>query len=353
MATPTQMDFHPSCRPMLVGSFPHDDHDRALDLVMEYTPDYPVWPQLPVFPQEGMMQQFILGLPGLSLEKDKVRVDVDTAGYDADQLAFYEQLLAGGTHAFALGPDTAKGIFALVRAVENAPSPPLAVKGQVVGPFTQAVGAKDMAGRALYFDLQQREAVTGLLAARAAWQVKYFREKLNLPVILFIDEPGLAGFGSSAFIGVGRGEVVESLAQVIDAIHGQGGIAGIHVCGNTDWGMVMESGADLINFDASAYLDRLLLYGDELKKFVEGGGCLAWGMVPTANGEDIARARVADMEADFHGHVQALCDLGLDRAMLMKQSVITPACGLGTRSKEEALRVLTLTRDLSQRLRSQ
>ena len=348
----SSIPFIPCCRPLLVGSFPHDRHETAVELILAHTPEYPVWPQLPVHAREGMMVQYIQGLPGLTLADEKVRVDVTQPDYDQAQLAFFETLLAEDPQAFAQDATDVAGLFALEAALKAGTSAPLAVKGQITGPFTQGVAVKDMEGKAVYFDPGQREAVVGLLAARAAWQVRYLKDALDLPVILFIDEPGLAGFGSSAFIGVGRDEVVESLSTVIQAVHRNGAIAGIHVCGNTDWGLVMDSGADMINFDASGYFDRLLLYGEELKAFVGRGGCLAWGMVPTANADEVAAAEVDGMAAAFESHLAALEKLGLDRAQLLAQSVITPACGLGSRTRDEAVRVMELTRDLSARIRA-
>ena len=45
----------PNCRPMLIGSFPMDDHSAASRLIMTHTPEIPLWAQLPVFPEEGML----------------------------------------------------------------------------------------------------------------------------------------------------------------------------------------------------------------------------------------------------------------------------------------------------------
>ncbi|MCX7017260.1 MAG: hypothetical protein NTW86_32640, partial [Candidatus Sumerlaeota bacterium] len=39
--------------------------------------------------------------------------------------------------------------------------------------------------------------------------------------------------------------------------------------------------------------------------------------------------------------------LGFSREQVLKQSLITPACGLGTRSPQAAARALALTRDLA------
>jgi hypothetical protein len=104
-------------------------------------------------------------------------------------------------------------------------------------------------------------------------------------VIIFIDEPALAGFGSSELISISKEEILACLREVVDAIHTDGGLAGIHVCANTDWSLVLESGADIVNFDAYAYFDRFILYGDPIREFLAAGGMLAWGIVPTLEPE--------------------------------------------------------------------
>ena len=57
--------FIPECRPTLIGSMPVKDHQEAHRLVMDHTPEIPPWVQLPAFRQEGMVPQFLPGLPGL------------------------------------------------------------------------------------------------------------------------------------------------------------------------------------------------------------------------------------------------------------------------------------------------
>ena len=41
----------------------------------------------------------------------------------------------------------------------------------------------------------------------------------------------------------------------------------------------LESGADLVNFDAYAYFDRFILYGPQIRDFLAAGRLLAWGIV--------------------------------------------------------------------------
>ena len=68
----------PNGLPLLVGSLPVDAHDRAAELVFRHTPEIPSWAQLPVYKHEGMIRQFLPGMPGHTRKQDKDFID--TAG---------------------------------------------------------------------------------------------------------------------------------------------------------------------------------------------------------------------------------------------------------------------------------
>jgi hypothetical protein len=186
---------------------------------------------------------------------------------------------------FALTEATGKGVAALLDTLGRIKTPPVAVKGQVTGPVTFCTGVKDQDGRAIFYNETLRDAAVKRLALNARWQIRTFSGP-GCPVIIFIDEPALAGFGSSELISISKEEILACLREVVDAIHTDGGLAGIHVCANTDWSLVLESGADIVNFDAYAYFDRFILYGDPDQGFLAAGGMLAWGIVPTLEPED-------------------------------------------------------------------
>jgi hypothetical protein len=350
--------FKPDRLPVLIGSLPMEDHQAATDLVLQYTPEIPLWAQLPKFAQEGMTPQFLPGLPGLVGHGDKTHVDTASTAYDEGLVRFYEAYLAVAENSlsledagFVLTRDTANGFFVLLEKLASAPSPPLAVKGQTTGPFTFTTGLVDQEKRALFYNEQARDVAVKLLAMKAAWQTAQLAT-LGVPVIVFIDEPALAGFGSSEFISISREEVAACLQEVIEAIHGQGGLAGIHVCANTDWSMILETSVDIVNFDAYAYFDRFCLFPELIQKHIAAGGLLAWGIVPTLKPEEI-EAATADGLADLWRQQTAqLIEAGIDRDRLMQQSLITPACGTGSITLELARKVLTLTRDTSRLLRA-
>ncbi|MEA3230995.1 MAG: hypothetical protein U9Q05_04470, partial [Thermodesulfobacteriota bacterium] len=287
--------FKPGLRPVLIGSLPYRDHDEALAQVIAHTPEIPLWAQLPANPREQMIPQFLPGMPGLRTEEGRMFIALGDDTFDTDLLAFYESYLsiteADGDpveSGFSLTPETAGGFFSLVDYLKAPSIPPMAVKGQVTGPITFGTGVKDENGRSIFYDDQARDAAIKLLALKARWQVR----ELSLgawPVIIFIDEPALAGFGSSELISISKEEIIACLGEVITAIHAAGGLAGIHVCANTDWSLVLASGVDIVNFDAYLYFDRFILYPDQIKTFIEAGGILAWGIVPTGDPAHIER----------------------------------------------------------------
>ena len=88
----------------------------------------------------------------------------------------------------------------------------------------------------------------------------------------------MTGMGSSEFISISSREVARSFSEVIEAVHLEGGLAGVHVCGNTDWSVVLGSSADIVSFDSYTYFDRFMLYPDHIRRFFESGNIIAWGI---------------------------------------------------------------------------
>jgi len=349
----------PDCLPLLIGSMPLNDHVAASRLIMEHTPAVPVWAQLPVFPEEGMVPQFLPGMPAVAEKNGKTYIDTASETFDADLLAFFEDYMAAVASPeqlpgsrFALTEATGKGVAALVDALAGLKTPPVAVKGQVTGPITFGTGVKDQAGRSIFYNETLRDAAVKLLALNARWQIRTLGRP-DCPVIIFIDEPALAGFGSSELISISKEEILACLKEVAEAIHADGGLAGIHVCANTDWSLVLDSGVDIVNFDAYAYFDRFILYGSQIRDFLAAGGFLAWGIVPTLEPEKIERETVESLFAGMQARLEQVEALGIDRRDILRQSFITPSCGVGSLSLDLAKRVLALTRALSAKIREE
>ncbi|MCF8027011.1 MAG: hypothetical protein K9K81_01460 [Desulfobacteraceae bacterium] len=350
-------DFRPAGFPAWIGSLPMDDHEKAAELMFEYTPDIPLWVQLPKFAAEGMVAQFSKGMPGLARQEDKIFVDSDDERFDDALLGFYEAYMevteGGGDIAesrFAIHEDDAPGFYVFMRELDRGRYSPVAVKGQVTGPFTFGTGLVDKEGRAAFYNEHIRDAAVKLIAMKARWQVNQLK-KYGLPVILFLDEPALAGFGSSAFISVSRGEIDVCFAEVIEAVHAEGGLAGVHVCANAEWPVILESDADIVSFDAYSYFDKFILYADAIRSFLNDGRILAWGIVPTGDTEAIASETPESLYNLWQDQTKRIEALGFERDQVIAQSLITPSCGTGSLSLEHAMRVIDMNRQVSEKIR--
>lgn len=349
--------FFPEALPVLIGSLPHSDHSEATSLIFEHTPDIPIWPQLPTNKDEGMLLQFLPGLPGVTEKDDKIYINLEAPGFEAEFLAFFEDYLMiseGGAalddSRFAMSAHEAGGFFTFLTQARKHQSQLVALKGQLTGPITFCTGLVDQDGRALFYNEQMRDAALKLLALKARWQTKKMAEIKDSPLIFF-DEPGLAGFGSSAFITITEEDIKACFSEVCQAVHDEGGLAGVHVCANTEWSILFESPVDVISFDAYSYFDKLSLYPQHLVSFFERAGILASGIVPTAP-EFIASETAEALAEKWFEQSAEIEKLGVSAKTIFEQTLITPSCGTGTVSEAEALRVLELTRDVSAIIRS-
>ncbi len=353
--------FKPNALPAWIGSLPLTDHDEAVRLMMAYTPDIPIWIQLPRNPGEGMVAQFAPGMPGLDSSGDKLRVVTTAENFDAELLAFFEEYMAVTDDAettptlaesrFSLSGDIAPGFYKFMAVLDGLSQPPAAVKGQVTGPFTFATGLVDEAGRAVFYNEQLRDAAVKMIAMKARWQVAQLK-KYGVPVILFLDEPALAGYGSSAFISVSRAEIDAALGEVIDAVHAEGGLAGVHVCANSEWSIILESAADIVSFDAYSFFDKFAIYADQIKPFMARGGILAWGIVPTGDVDAIEKETTDSLYNLWMESAEKLGAMGLSHDALIEQSLITPSCGTGSLSLDHAEKVIRMNREISERIRA-
>lgn len=351
--------FEADALPVLIGSLPVSVHEEANRLVMRYTPDIPLWSQLPAYKkEEGMMFQFLPGMPGLTVEEDNFFIDVSQPDFQDDLLKFYEEYMAVSEgrmlfsdSRFVLTPDTAEGFFVFMEKIGQLADLPIALKGQITGPITLTTGIKDRQKCAIFYNEQLRDAAVKLIAMKAAWQIRRM-SAAKCPAIVFFDEPALAGFGSSEFISISSADVAACFKEVTDAVHHQGGLSGIHVCANADWSLLMDSAIDILSFDAYCFFDKLMLYPDHLKRFIESGRIVAWGIVPTLSLADIEKESTDSLMLRWEQIANAISGLGIDKSTLIRQSLITPSCGTGSLPLTHAVKVLEMTKELSERIRT-
>jgi hypothetical protein len=305
-----------------IGSFPHQDEREVLRLILRNFPHIPFWPQLPKRSfLEGMVLQYSEGFPSLRWNERDQRVWVDTStGFDKEVGEFYQHLEKGELDPFKITEAFARGLRILKDLSSEKNRREIRyIKGQITGPVTFGLALNDQEGKPIFYDPTLREIMIKHLSLKARWMEKRFNELFpSIPTILFFDEPSLSSFGS-AFSSLNREDVIHSLTECFDAVKG---LKGVHCCGNTDWGVLLSTNLDILSFDAYEYLETLSLYPKELRFFLERGGILAWGIIPTS--EAIIKEDAQSLVKRFKEGVEALSKRGIDQRLL-QGAILTPS----------------------------
>jgi hypothetical protein len=336
-----------------VGSMPFTDPEQALDVVMQAIPDAPIWPQLPKASlYEQMETQYSEGMPRAVIDEEKRRMYFDTSGDFSDELAeFYEQYLLamdpdegdGDCSSMAISENHARGLYALKRRLETQGARPPFIKVHTTGPVSYTLSTVDETKRPLFYNEEFRDMVSKALAMKCRWQLQTFKPYAD-NFICFIDEPILSAFGSSTYVSVTREEVVERINEQVEAIHAEGGLAGIHCCGGTEWSICVDAGADIVNFDAYGYGETVALYPESITELLARGGYLAFGIAPSS--PEVQQTDADKLLAHYESLLEGMKAAGIDRDRVLERTILTSSCGTGSLEKQDASRVFSLLGEL-------
>ena len=322
----------------LIGSLPCKSPSEAVDKVLGGHVDCPCWPQLPARGNcESMYLQTGEHLPGIYTRDDKIIVDL--GNYDPTET--YMAILGEDVSYFQAQEEHHAGLYEFLgRDVSKF----MAVKGQVTGPISEGLLVEDSTGRPVLYDESYSEIVRKTVNMAAKWQVGELK-KLNDNVIMFFDEPSMSLLGTP-FASISDDEAV---AWINEAIEGVDAITAIHCCGNTNWPLVLGTNIQLLNFDAYVYGKNITLFPEEISAFLDRGGILAWGIVPNSS---LIEGETPETLADrLCEHIDDLVKKGVDKDTLVRQSMLSPQCGLGGCDGEFVDEILELLDGTSKEMR--
>jgi hypothetical protein len=321
-----------------IGSLPHTDALEACKTILSSV-DIPFWPQLPHRSfHEFMVPQYSEGFPFIRIEGEDVQV---VKGEEQDIVSFYEAI--ENKKGFVISREFADGLYSFIDILRGKEQKFHAVKGHVTGPLTFTLSVTDREKRPIFFDEEIRELSLELLKGKITWQTEMLRPYAD-EILLFIDEPILSALGTSAYIGVNTTEASRLLSETVNHIKNSGSLAGIHCCSKPDWPLILSSGPDILSFDAYCYWDTLCLYPDEISSFINRGGYIAWGVVPTTDA--IKKVSVQDLREQLERGLSSLEKVSIPGEKLRKQALLTPSCGTGSLDIKDAVRVFSLLKGL-------
>ena len=337
----TAIEFN--CLPTAIGSMPQTDPQAACAQVIKYLKEIPCWPQLPKRSfKENMYAQYSQGFPGITVTGDRVYVD-RAKDIDGPLERLYAAYLENDAAQYAVSADYAAGLHAFL-GLKNLS--PMAVKGQVTGPVSWGLTVTDNEGKSIIYDDILGDAAAKLLRLKAGWQEKELK-RISPNTIIFVDEPYMTSFGS-AFVAISKEKVISLLEEVFRGIDG---LKGVHCCGNTDWSVLLNTSVDIISFDAYSYAQSLSLYPKEVKKLLDRGGAIAWGIVPN-EGAWLGKETASSLKDRLEEAMAPFTRNGVPFKQLLRQSLLTPSCTLASLDTPDAsAQALELLAELSRLMR--
>ena len=344
-----------------IGSLPHKNVNEAMAFVFDIFKEIPFWPQLAgVNKKEDMTVQYIQGIPGIVYDEENCKYY-----YDAQSDEFFEQLEEffmdyesvvnekdlTNLDKYAITSPYTSAIPIYLDKIKN--SNYAFAKCQIIGAFSFGTSLCDSENVCAFYDETYREVLVKGLTLKAIWQIEQVKKaNPNTKVIMFMDEPVLSQLGTSAFMTVKRDEVVGMLKEISDIIKDFGAISAVHCCGKADWSVLTDSDIDIINFDAYSYTKRLNAHINEIENFLNKGGYIAWGIVPTLDKDALAKTNIEELEQKFEDAVDDLVKKSsMSKDLIIKQSFFTPSCGAGGLSMELAQKAMSLVNELSDKLK--
>ena len=318
-----------------IGSLPHRDAAEAARFSLQLP--LPTIPTLPKrSPAEGMIVQAMVGVRGFTVGQygaiaiDAHRIDpmipvVTDLAHDAFG-GFRAFLSAAGAAQRQAGPG----------------STPRPVKWQFVGPVTLGMAmlragvpphdAFETAVRAVRDHVQNLlELVSAALPGAAQ--------------IVFVDEPSLGELMQPGFP-IAPDTAIDLVSGALAAIEPIA-VAGLHVCAEADIATYLATGPQVLSVPVRPALADSAGY---LIRFLESGGWIAWGAVPTHGPIPTSADRPwRNLSALWC----RLVERGADPVQLRSQALITPECGLGLHTVAVADHVHRLTAEVARRVADQ
>lgn len=320
---------------------PHKDTERALDLAL--TMDIPFWPQLPhVSYTEDMYVQAAEHFPGILLDMEK-----QTLRFSMEKFIIeFEETMAHFDEPEYF--DISKKYSVVYhRFLEMDLSDRPAIRGQLEGPISFGLNVIDQDKRPIIFDDTVRPFMFEFMSRRINVQLNRLKQ-MNPNAFMFVDEPGLQ-FLFSALSGYDSTKAKNDMEQFFAMVQRP---RGVHLCGNPDWDFLLGLDLDILSLDIYQNGEIFSSYSESIKRFLDLGGVIVWGIVPT-NFEPFEAETIHTLGQRLKKIWNSLGNKGIDREFLISRSLISPAtcCLVNPDGEKTVEKAFGIVKELSRRLR--
>ncbi len=334
------IEFRADCLTTAMGILPHTDIERAIEAALSL--DIPFWPQLPqVSYYEDMYVQALEHFPGVRIDPGEKKILFDLGRFYEELPSYLE--MAEDPQTFRLTK-----AFSIVyhRFLERDLSGYPAVRGQMISPISLGLKVVDQDQKPIIYHDEVKEILFDFIGKKVNLQYQELRTK-NPRAFVWLDDPGL-GLIFNALSGYNEVQARNDLNRLLEELEGP---RGIHLCAKPDWDFLLRSKIEILSFDSFSDGAMIVRY-PSLKDFLDRGGIISWGIVPTYT-ELLEGESTDSLIERLESFWEDLARKGIEREKILRQSLLAPAaCNLLNADREKTVeRAFAVLKEVSVRIR--
>ena len=165
----------------------------------------------------------------------------------------------------------------------------------------------------------------------------------DAPQFAVLDEPGVGGVQCPGFP-VAPDAAIDLVSGALAGLE-LSATVGLHSCGPADWTHLVAAGPQVISIPATRSILPAAAY---LARWLENGGAIAWGVVPT----DCPVGGADRYARDLRSLWRELAERGCSAELLERHAIFTPACGLAGHTIEQAEHIMELCHQVRDRIQA-
>jgi hypothetical protein len=310
----SKLKFTGNCRTTAMGIMPHTDIDKALKLALSL--DIPFWPQLPhVSYYEDMYVQASEHFPGITVDFENQGISFNSSRFSEELEEYSNKMADAGTFILTERYSAVYHRF-LAEKLDTYP----AIRGQLIGPVSFGFKVVDENKVPIIYNDSVRTILFDFLSRKINAQYAELKKR-NENAFVWLDEPGL-GWVFSGLTGYDDVIAKREYQAFLESLTGPGAL---HLCANVNLDYLLNMGTSLISFDAYQLEILPKGYTAAIRKFLNNGGIISWGIVPTdsARLDEETPDSLAERLIGYWNVIAANTDLRIEQ--VAERSMIAPA----------------------------
>lgn len=304
------------------GNLPYKDIEPATRMLIKLFDNIPYLPFFPLAEKnESLVNRTLNKIPGVQKKGNKYVLEQD--------IELFKEKIAELDKNFNDGINVDKYITEsfftdkYLQIIERVK--PKSTVISLLGPFSiSQMLKKDDAE--LFADKLYRKFLIQLICVKClAYTNLVLRKSPDTKIIIILEEPELKNFGTVKRNNedINLDVAISLYSKIIDKLHSNNITVCMQSFGKCDWQIAIDSGFDIISFDAYNNPNNLNIIAPKVNDFLAAGGFINWGFVPVTNETTIRNLKVDDLYNKLVKTFENLINEGVSAKLVYNHSTVS------------------------------